>query len=319
MTADRKRRADDRDDLQAPTAAAAAATSNKKARESSPTPTEPASASASSSAAVLPPPRSCTIRTLTIGDDDDDSAAPPVRVSIPEWNSTELGSFLWPSALLLADYVQRQWRASIEGKTVLELGAGRCLNGIHCVKLGAKAVVLTDADAAVLRDAEQIVRLNGLASSSSSSSSSAPSPSVTVLPLDWGEFCPPIRALRGRVDVLIGADVFYDGRDFESVFATVSFFGVPLLTAYQNRGEGLRRFRLLARKWRMTMEKLEWECDIGSMMQRVTERRVDSIEQGFPGESSSASCGPSRSSSASLHETVSLELLLFTPLTRATG
>ena len=137
------------------------------------------------------------------------------------------------------------------------------------------------------------------------------------MPLAWGEFCPRMRALRGRVDVLIGADVFYDGVDFESVFASVRFFGVPFLTAYQNRGEGLRRFRLLARKWRIALERLEWECDIGEMLQRAEERRLNSIEEGFPdaplpSASSSVSSGRTRSS-ASLHETVSLELLLFTP------
>ena len=314
-------------------ALATAGTSQKKARGSAHTTSDrisASSASADSASAALPLARPCTLRTFTIGETDDDdnsdsAAPPPIRVSIPEWDSTDLGSFLWPSALLLADYIHRQWRSHIVGKTVLELGAGRCLNGIHCAKIGAQAVILTDADPAVLRDAEVIVRLNGLvsrspassAAASSSSSLSALSPSVSVMPLVWGEFCPRTRALRGRVDVLIGADVFYDGLDFESVFATVSFFGMPFLTAYQNRGEGLRRFRLLARKWRIAMERLEWECDIGEMLQRAEERRVNSIEEGVPGAplpSSPSSVTSVRCrSSASLHENVSLELLLFAP------
>ena len=231
--------------------------------------------------------------------------------------------------------------------SVAQLGAGRCLSGIHCALLGAARVILTDADAGVLRDAESIVRLNGLDSSSStiassssassSSSSSQPAAPTTVAAaaaasvvsverLAWGEFSPRTAELRGAVDLLIGADVFYDGRDFEDVFATVSYFDVPFLTAYQHRGEGLRRFRLLSRKWNFNMRRIpasEWEFD-PELLQHE-ERRVGAIAEAFPRRDDTASSSsaaalsslPStRSASSSLHEHVSLELLLFTPQQR---
>lgn len=53
----------------------------------------------------------------------------------------------------------------------------------------------------MLREAEQIVALNGLTAGR-----------ARVHHLCWGEFTPLTRDLRGQVDFIIGADVFYDGR-----------------------------------------------------------------------------------------------------------
>lgn len=62
-------------------------------------------------------------------------------------------------------------------------------------------MLLSDAVPSVLRDAEQIVSLNGLTADR-----------ARVLHLCWGEFTPLTRDLRGQVHFIIGADVFYDGR-----------------------------------------------------------------------------------------------------------
>jgi len=166
--------------------------------------------------------------------------------------SSDVGSFLWPSSLLLSEYIHNHMRDELQGKTVLELGAGRCLSGIHCALLGCRRVLLTDADPAVLRDAAAIVRLNGLSPDQ-----------ADVRALSWGSFGASVAELRrtGGVDLLIGADVLYEPRDFEAVLATVAFFDRPLLTAYQHRGEGLRRLRQLARKWNFIMESIDFEFE----------------------------------------------------------
>jgi hypothetical protein len=217
-------------------------------------------------------------------------------------------------------------------------------------------VLLSDAVPSVLREAEQIVALNCLTADR-----------ARVLHLCWGEFTPLTRDLRGQVDFIIGADVFYDGRgeistatsaiardpalmtalklthpsplgsrcaaaaaaaplwsDFEDVFATVSYFGVPFLTAYHHRGEGRRRFRALCRKWRMDMRRVEWGFD--PELLRHEQKSLRSIDEAIgaatagSGSSSSAAADSSSSSdaveqpySSSLHENVALELLLFTP------
>ena len=145
-------------------------------------------------------------------------------------SSAALGSFVWPSALMLAAYLEQHMREAIRGATVLELGAGRSVSGLLAAQLGAAQVILTDADPAALADAELTVRLNGLSRAQ-----------VQVHSLAWGEFHAGTAALVGRVSLLLGADVLYDARDFEQLLATVAYFGVPLLTVYQHRGEGLRR------------------------------------------------------------------------------
>ena len=112
--------------------------------------------------------------------------------------------------------------------------------------------------------------------------------------------------------------------DFEDVFATVSYFGVPFLTAYQHRGEGRRRFRALCRKWRMDMRRVEWSFD--PELLRHEQRSLRSIGEAIgaatAGNDSSSGAAMDSSSSAdaadqpyssSLHENVTLELLLFTP------
>jgi hypothetical protein len=133
----------------------------------------------------------------------------------------------------------------------VQLGSGRCLNGIHCALLGCRRVILTDADPAVLRDAVDIRRINGLTAAQ-----------VDIQRLEWGTFDAATEQLRtgnsgavdatgtvtavssrvvSGVDLLLGADVLYDPRDFDAVLATVCYFDCPLLTVYQHRGEGMRR------------------------------------------------------------------------------
>ncbi|KAK9266902.1 hypothetical protein L1049_027161 [Liquidambar formosana] len=73
------------------------------------------------------------------------------------------GSWLWDSALVLSDYISTQGRLDFDlnGKTVLELGAGAGLPGLTAALLGASRVVLTDVDS-LLPGLRKNVEENGL-------------------------------------------------------------------------------------------------------------------------------------------------------------
>ncbi|KAL6476286.1 hypothetical protein MHYP_G00147850 [Metynnis hypsauchen] len=67
----------------------------------------------------------------------------PLTVSIPEVLDLQYGMYVWPCAVVLAQYV---WIAKekLQKKTVLELGAGVSLPGVVAAKCGAQ-VILSDS------------------------------------------------------------------------------------------------------------------------------------------------------------------------------
>ncbi|KAF3933180.1 hypothetical protein ABW19_dt0209800 [Dactylella cylindrospora] len=54
------------------------------------------------------------------------------------------GHLLWNASRVCANYIETNASELVEGKTVLEFGAGAGLPGLLCAGLGAKKVVLTD-------------------------------------------------------------------------------------------------------------------------------------------------------------------------------
>ena len=185
---------------------------------------------------------------VTIGRRGETSS---ITVRIPEFPSEAIGGHLWPSAHYLSTYFHRTMRTTLRSQHVLELGAGRCLSGIHLALLPkGPRVILTDAATDFVADAHAILALNGI-----------PPDRATAQRLCWGEFTPETLKLKGRVDYIIAADVFYEPSEFELVFVTVSYLARPFLTSYQHRGEGKRRLRQLAAKWRMKMETVDFEME----------------------------------------------------------
>nr|XP_029124473.1 protein N-lysine methyltransferase METTL21A-like [Elaeis guineensis] len=107
-------------------------------------------------------------RKLTIHERDD--------TNDPSTGRALTGSWLWESALYLAEWMASEGRAYLDlaGRTVLELGAGTGLPGLATAVLGAARVVLTDV-APLLPGLWANVEANGLEGQ------------VEVRKLRWGE------------------------------------------------------------------------------------------------------------------------------------
>ncbi|KAF5178554.1 Eef1a lysine methyltransferase [Thalictrum thalictroides] len=147
--------------------------------------------------------REITIRghDLTVNELDD--------VYDPVTGHALTGSWVWNSSLVLSEWIVNQSLVEvfdIQGKTVLELGAGMGIPGLVSARLGAGRVILTDV-APLLHGLQQNVDLNGLADR------------VEVRELAWGsdessgEF--------GEVDLVLMSDVFYDESEMKSLAKTL--------------------------------------------------------------------------------------------------
>jgi len=91
------------------------------------------------------------------GGEDQDGAdgAPPAGASADD----RTGSFVWGAGASLAALLWRDLRAELEGRTVLELGAGTAVVSIAAAAAGARLVVATDAPSR-LAAARRNVELN---------------------------------------------------------------------------------------------------------------------------------------------------------------
>ena len=94
-------------------------------------------------------------------------------------SSGSTGLRTWDAALHLGSYlVSALGRRLIEGKNVLELGAGTGFLSILCAKhLGARRVLATDGDSRVLEDIRVNAFLNGIEEESN----------LDAKPLNWGQ------------------------------------------------------------------------------------------------------------------------------------
>jgi predicted nicotinamide N-methyase len=103
---------------------------------------------------------------------------------LPYW------AVLWPASIALAEFLVEC--VDLEGKEVLELGAGLAVPGLAAARAGA-TVVVSDWFGEPLEFAHSSARLNGL--------------DITTRQLDWRE--PP----EGEsYDLIIGADLLYERR-----------------------------------------------------------------------------------------------------------
>jgi predicted nicotinamide N-methyase len=55
----------------------------------------------------------------------------------------DYGLYVWPSSIVLSEFIYQRMRSEIVGKNVVELGCGTSLVGILASKIGAN-VTLTD-------------------------------------------------------------------------------------------------------------------------------------------------------------------------------
>uniref|UniRef100_A0A3P8SBU1 Methyltransferase 23, arginine n=1 Tax=Amphiprion percula TaxID=161767 RepID=A0A3P8SBU1_AMPPE len=170
-----------------------------------------------------------------------------LSVSIPEVLDPQYGMYVWPSAVVLAQYLWT-YRDELRGKTVLELGAGVGLPGVVAASCGA-AVILSDSSdkPSCLQNCRRSCDANGLQE-------------VALVGLKWGEVSPDL-VLLPRLDVILGSDVFYDPRDFEDVIVTLAFLlrknpEAQFWTTYQLRSADWSIESLLHR-WKLNCVEVE--------------------------------------------------------------
>ncbi|MCL7040628.1 hypothetical protein MKW94_016120 [Papaver nudicaule] len=127
------------------------------------------------------------------------------NMSDPQTGRILTGSWVWDSSVLLSEWItnQQQNEFDLQGKTVLELGAGMGIPGMTAALLGASHVVLTDVKS-LITGLRNNVDINSLGDR------------VKVGELVWGSeeswssLVGNIPELAHRIDLVLMSDVFYD-------------------------------------------------------------------------------------------------------------
>jgi predicted nicotinamide N-methyase len=119
----------------------------------------------------------------------------------------------WEAALHLASYLVAEGRSHIQGKRVLELGAGTGLLSILCARwLGAEHVIATDGDDGVVEALGTNFFLNGIQDSDS----------IIARSLWWGQALDEGEGgEQERTDLVLGADITYDVSSLPPLISTL--------------------------------------------------------------------------------------------------
>ncbi|KAH6583521.1 hypothetical protein BASA50_001482 [Batrachochytrium salamandrivorans] len=181
-------------------------------------------------------------------------------VTISELDHPTYGCYTWPASVVLAALLF-QSKSDYAGKRILELGAGTALVGLMMAKMGqaqSSEVVLTDhpLHEQVLQNIEHVIELNHLGRT------------AVVKPLAWGDFDGSIAQLlqchTGGFDIIVGADLMYDPKDFEILLATVAMIlqssppDAVFLMAYQERSSR-RSMQWLLEKWGLSCRQVHYD------------------------------------------------------------
>jgi predicted nicotinamide N-methyase len=118
---------------------------------------------------------------------------------------------LWTSSIDLAGWVLEE--QGVAGRSVLELGAGVGLAGIAAARAGAK-VTLTDYET----DSLLFARYNALRNLPVDVCQRR----VRCVPMDWRA-----PTIRGQFDLIIGADIVYERRNFDPILTLLQSYLAP--------------------------------------------------------------------------------------------
>ncbi|KAL8727852.1 MAG: hypothetical protein Q9181_005558 [Wetmoreana brouardii] len=148
----------------------------------------------------------------------------------------DTGVRTWAAALFLATFLSTAGRHFVEGKTIIEIGAGLGFISVLCGKhLGAKHVLSTDGSSTVVGLAKSNIALNDV------------SGVVKAAVLEWGN--PHIEEVLQEggeslhYDLALGADMLYDPSDFPALMRTLKDLFIrnsklQFLMSYSVRSEG---------------------------------------------------------------------------------
>lgn len=150
--------------------------------------------------------------------------------------------YTWPCAPVLGWFLWER-RHDLVDKRILEIGSGTALPGILAAKCGAQ---VTLSDSCILPKSlahiERCCRANNL----------IPGQDIDVLGISWGLLLNSVFSL-GPIDLIIGADCFYDPSVFEDILVTISFLldqnpGAKFIFSYQERSTDWS-IEALLKKW----------------------------------------------------------------------
>ena len=115
-------------------------------------------------------------------------------------NMDGIGTSVWDGSIVLARYLEHlvsQGKLDLDGKSLVELGAGCGLVGLSTAAIGCSRVVLTESGPLnCLKNLEATVKKN----------SAVAEGKVSVEEHTWGK---GVEALGGPFDVVIGAEIMY--------------------------------------------------------------------------------------------------------------
>ncbi|KAK9818122.1 hypothetical protein WJX72_007470 [[Myrmecia] bisecta] len=155
-----------------------------------------------------------TVRELSLG-------SCTLQIAEHKHLQDEAGAVIWDAGLVLVHYLAHQTGDYLEGKRVIELGAGTGVAGLTAASLGAN-VLLTDLPQ-LLPGLHYNVQANKLTSR------------VDVSELVWGQ---DVAHLQPPFDVIIASDLLYDVACIPLLFITVAQLSGPdtvTLLAFEDR------------------------------------------------------------------------------------
>ncbi|KAF9906111.1 hypothetical protein EC991_000979 [Linnemannia zychae] len=240
-----------------------------------------------------------------------------VTVKVLELLDADFGLYVWPSALVLAEYIFHRldmFTGSVDNpKVILELGAGTALPSLLIAKAtppGSTVLITTDRPYAphIIDNIHRAYKENDISWTTDQHPEKQQHHRIVVRPLGWGDFTmasphnPDGGLLQllndvsgieqvkernsrslGRIDLILGSDTFYNPPDFEPLLATVSFIinrhnpDCVFLTTYQNRS-AKRNISHLLEKWGLEGRVIEWEAFGFDMNKFVTGSNTDGTE-----------------------------------------
>ncbi|CAO3565441.1 unnamed protein product [Mortierella alpina] len=232
-------------------------------------------------------------------------------VKVIELLDADFGLYVWPSSLVLAEYIHNRLDIFTGTKerprVILELGAGTALPSLLLASApshDSRFLITTDrADVPeILDNVRDAFKENGVHSFYPEDTGAR----VMVRGLNWGDFSlanvhnadggllqllsdvSQIKNMQDRsvishkIDVILGSDTFYNPPDFEPLLATVSYIvnrhnpDCVFLSAYQNRS-AKRNIDHMLQKWGLEGRLIEWE-DFGFDMGKFVSGAGDDCE-----------------------------------------
>ncbi|KAI8347665.1 putative methyltransferase-domain-containing protein [Blakeslea trispora] len=182
-----------------------------------------------------------------------------VDVYIEEVLDAAYGCYIWPSALVMADYVW-QCRQQFKNATVLEVGAGTSLPSLVLAKsMDSIRLILSDIPS-ILPVIQGCLEKNQLSQDN-----------IWIQALEWDAMSTDKsidtlveqiqRCWNTKVDYIIGSDTFYEPSQFEHLLVLVSYVlhqhnpNCIFLTTYQERSPK-RSIQRLLDKWDLQCQVL---------------------------------------------------------------